>query len=73
MGGGGELGMRMDRLAKKVESGGGVPVADGLGRSIWCELCEQLQPLHRPFATFRWNTHVCSESHMHKAAVRLCA
>ena len=66
-----DAGARMDKMAKKVEMAGGVPVAgDGAGRGIWCVPCGKMQPLAKAFELYPWNKHVGTEAHKASASMR---
>ena len=52
----------------KVTADGGIPVADGKGRCIWCVPCSIQQPLARAFELQAWTKHVSTKKH--KAAAR---
>ena len=60
---GGDLTIRAEQLAAKIESQYGWPAADGRGRAVWCEACKKVQPLHREFDAWAWNKHVTSQAH----------
>ena len=48
----------------------GVPAADGRGCAIWCEACQQLQPLQAPFELQAWRTHSTTNKHTAAASLR---
>ena len=48
----------------------GVPAADGRGCAIWCEACQQLQPLQAPFELQAWRTHSTTNKHTSAASLR---
>ena len=48
----------------------GVPAADGRGCAIWCEACQQLQPLQAPFELQAWRTHSTTKKHTAAASLR---
>ena len=64
---GGDLTVRAARMAARVDKDHGCPVADGCGLAVWCQVCNKIQPLARPFELQNWTKHV--ESNMHKQAV----
>ena len=70
LGSGGDLGPRMDKMAEKVAKDGGVPVADGEGRAIWCEPCGKRRALGRPFELQNWRSHCGEPGHVAAVALR---